>query len=280
MDHALNEITAIACATHVGQIDKQHVYLTPERFTGFPLPYGELDMLVSCIEGQNEWNHGDVAEISIKCKYNNKAAGIQIMVTSRIQRGNKSTMMLALALQPRKRSKTCLYPVRRYLCRLVPNTHLVSRISLQDIDSFLSQVRAEEYSLAGTPIHSAISSSIPSSPIHSSLQVYILLVPQHRAKLPFRTGFHRACKTGFVCMRILRNLGLNGSEAEGKEYMWMTVGTFSADDKRLVRLKYRKYGLTSPKRTSSKLPVLFHSSWTAPVLGFGFERSVRARLID
>lgn len=114
---------------------------------------------------------------------------------------------------------------------------------------------------AGTPMHSAISSSVPSSPIHSSLQVYILLVPQHSAKLPFRTGFHRACNTGFVCMRILRNLGLNGSEAEGNVYIWMTVGTFS-------------------KRTSSKLPVLFHSSWTAPVLGFGFEGSVRARLID
>jgi hypothetical protein len=219
-------------------------------------------------------------------EYNNKAVEINskgTVVTPRYnsETNRQATVMLVLALQLRKRSKTCLCPVRQYLCRLVPILYLVSRISLQDmIVHFLSQVRAEEYSLAGTPMHSAISSSVPSSPIHSSLQVYILLVPQHNAKLPFRTGFHRACKIGFACMRTLRNLGLNGSEAEGKEYIWMTVGTFSADGKRLVKLKYRKYGLTSPKRTSSKLPVLFHSSWTAPVLGFGFERSVRARLID
>ena len=33
-------------------------------------------------------------------------------------------------------------------------------------------------------------------------------------------------------MRMVRSLGANGSEAEGKEYMWMTVGTFSAEEKR------------------------------------------------
>jgi hypothetical protein len=40
------------------------------------------------------------------------------------------------------------------------------------------------------------------------------------------------------------------------------------------------YDLNSPKRTSSRVPVLFHSSWTTPVLGFGFEKSVRVKLID
>jgi len=148
---------------------------------------------------------------------------------------------MTLALRPRKRSKTSLCLATQYLCHLVPILYLVSRISLQDmIVHFPCQVRAEEHSLAGTPMHSAISSSVPSSPIHSSLQVYILLVPQHSAKLPFRTGFHRACNTGFVCMRILRNLGLNGSEAEGNVYIWMTVGTFSADGREVSQAQMQQ----------------------------------------
>lgn len=141
--------------------------------------------------------------------------------------------MLPRLLRPRRHSKRHLYRVRRDLSHPAPTSSPSSRIPLCDmIIHFPDQMVAQQHSLAGTPTHSAISSSTPPSPIHSSLQVNILLVPQHIAKLPFRTGFHRAYKTGFVCMRILRNLGVNGSEGEGKEYIWITVGTFSTNTKR------------------------------------------------
>lgn len=74
-------------------------------------------------------------------------------------------------------------------------------------------------------MHSAISSSSFSvSPqslfddeIHSLLHVYSAPVPQHRANFPGRTGFQRACRTGFECRSTLLNFGANRSDGEGNE---------------------------------------------------------------
>lgn len=82
-------------------------------------------------------------------------------------------------------------------------------------------------SRAGTPMHSAISSSSPFSLTHSSLQVNTLCVLQHTTRLPFLTGFHRALETGLLWSNTLRNRGTNSCCGEGKSYMKTAVGTFS-----------------------------------------------------
>jgi hypothetical protein len=105
----------------------------------------------------------------------------------------------------------------------------------------------------------------------------MLPLPMHRAKLPLRTGFHCACKTGFECWKTQRSRGTNGSDDAGKSYKWTTVGQFS-----IVIMSsqvQRNKCLGKPNRTSSNVPVLFHSSWTAPDFGFGFVGSVRCKLI-
>jgi hypothetical protein len=45
-------------------------------------------------------------------------------------------------------------------------------------------------------------------------------------------------------MRILRSFGVNGSEEEGKENMWIIVGTFSADGKKSGPVKEMWIDLT------------------------------------
>lgn len=79
-------------------------------------------------------------------------------------------------------------------------------------------------SLAGIPIHSAISSSFSFSPDshssedHSLLHVYNPPPPQHSASDPprFGLGFHRAWTMFCDCRRTLRSRGLKGSEGDGK----------------------------------------------------------------
>lgn len=86
---------------------------------------------------------------------------------------------------------------------------------------------ARNHALAGTPTHSAISSDLPSSDTHSSLQMYIARPPQQAARLPRRTGFHRAWRTGRECKRTLRKAGVNGSPGSGKENRCIAFDTFS-----------------------------------------------------
>ena len=78
-------------------------------------------------------------------------------------------------------------------------------------------------------MHSAISSSSPDSPCHSSLHVYTLCIPQQRHRIPLRTGFHRACRTGWECKRTVLNLGGLVSPAEGKSKRSTALGTFSLE---------------------------------------------------
>jgi hypothetical protein len=105
----------------------------------------------------------------------------------------------------------------------------------------------------------------------------MLPLPQHRAKLPLRTGFHCACRTGFECCRTQRSRGTNGSDGAGKSYKWTTVGHVSTITMSIHAHSSKSPG--RPNRTSNSVPVLFHSSWTAPDFGFGFVGSVRCKLI-
>lgn len=105
----------------------------------------------------------------------------------------------------------------------------------------------------------------------------MLPLPQHKARLPLRTGFHCACMTGFECCKTQRSRGTNGSDAAGKSYKWTTVGHVS-----MITMSGHAHSRKStdrPNRTSNNVPVLFHSSWTAPDFGFSFVESVRCKLI-
>lgn len=81
---------------------------------------------------------------------------------------------------------------------------------------------------AGTLMHSAISSSSPTSPTHSSLHINTLCVPQHKTRLPLRTGFQRTLSTGLLWSNTLRNRGVNSCCGTGKSKIWTAAGVFPA----------------------------------------------------
>lgn len=59
-------------------------------------------------------------------------------------------------------------------------------------------------------------------------------------------------------MSILRSLGLNVSEAEGKEYIWTTVGTFSMKEHHKVKIKWE--GDESPYQSARAEGCLSYST--------------------
>jgi len=127
---------------------------------------------------------------------------------------------------------------------------------------------------AGTQIHSAISSSSPISLTHLSFHMNTLCVPQHKARLPLRTGFQRALSTGLLWSNTLRNRGVNSCWGAGKSKIWTAVGVLSTRE-RLNFEEDPEYVTNTPNRTRSSSPVLFHSSWVGPLFWLSLVRSER-----
>jgi len=102
----------------------------------------------------------------------------------------------------------------------------------------------------------------------------MLCVPQHKARLPLRTGFQRALSTGLLWSNILRNRGVNSCWGAGKSKIWTAAGTLSTRG-RLNFEEDPEYVTNIPNRTRSSSPVLFHSSWVGPLFWLGLVRSER-----